>query len=419
MRRNSPLQELDKQYYDEIKKRLESYFKIQIKTFTDCKIASQHLAEKKVHVSTHTLARMFGILKTKLKPYTATLNSLCRFLNFDSYAEFCESVNHELKYALQGNNDSFKTGAYSFVALELALANEDWKSMQELLESFHDFEFPENRKLIVKLGNYARIYRNKTYFKKLAEIEFGKILFFESFVDEDDPDGYYSDLLNHYYNNETSKKSERLFFNCFNAANKVYLNKSTEKNQFELINNLANNYFEKLNFHQLSRLLEVNILFDFKMERLNFTLNYNLDKICYAAKMQNENYHKLWIIARSIKALAHSDFLNSSLNHTDFKNLILDVYLKRAGTVNCIADLILQFVIHTIMSKDEKKQILPPPKKQQLIYYNEENSRITIESATAYLYAESKIKSILDKNLFSFAKKTGNNWLFNFNYFKS
>jgi len=413
------LQQLDKQYYNEIKKRIESYFKIQINTFTDCKIASQYLAEKKVHISTHTLARMFGILKSKLKPYTATLNSLCRFLNYESYAEFCKSVNHELKSALHGNNDSFKTGAYSFVALELALANEDWKSMQELLESFQEFDTPENRKLVVKLGNYARIYRNKTYFKKLTEIEYGKLLFFESFVDEDDPDGYYTDLLNNYYNNENNKTSERLFFNCFNAANKVYLNNPIEKKQFELINKLVNNYSEKLYFHQLSRLLEVNILFDYKKEKLKFTLNNHLDKICYAAKMHNEYYHKLWIIGRSIKALAHSDFLKNTLNHNDFKSLILDVYLKRNGIVNCIADLILQFAIHTILSKDENKQFLPPPKKLQLIYYNEENSRIAIESATAYLYAEDKVKNILDKNLFSFAKKTGNTWLFNFNYFKS
>jgi len=419
MRKNNPLQQLDKQYYNEIKKRIESYFKIQINTFTDCKIASQYLAEKKVHISTHTLARMFGILKSKLKPYTATLNSLCRFLNFESYAEFCKSVNHDLKSALHGNNDSFKTGAYSFVALELALANEDWTSMQELLESFQEFGTPENKKLIIKLGNYARMYRNKTYFKKLTEIQYGKFLFFESFVDEDDPDGYYTDLLNHYYNNENNKIGERLFFNCFNAANKVYLNQPIEKKQFDLVKKLSENYPDKLYFHQQSRIKEVNILYDYKTGKLEKNLFNHLDDICIVINNYNDLQKKTWIVARCIKAIAHCNLISESMNHESFKKIILELYSLRNVNVNCIADLILQFAIHAILYKDETKQIMPPPKKLELIYYNEENSRIAIESATAYLYAEDKVKNIFDKNLFSFAKKTGNTWLFNFNYFKS
>jgi hypothetical protein len=414
MRRSSPLQQLDKQYYIELKKQLEIYFQIQINTFTDCKTASQKLAEKKVHISTHTLARMFGILKTKLKPYTATLNSLCRFLNFENYAEFCKSVNHEREDTLQGEKDSFKTGTYSFVALELALANQDWKSMQNLLQSFQDFDTPSNRKLVIKLGHYARLNRNKMYFEKLAEIKYGKLLFFESFVDEDDSDGYYTDLLKHYYNNENNKISERLFFNCFNVANKVYLNKPNEKKQFELIKKLTNSYSKKLYFHQQSRISEVNILYDYKSGKLQNTLFNHLDNICSLIKNYNELHEKIWIVSRCIKAIAHSNFLKELLSHSDFKKLILDLYLKNNGKVNCIADLILQFSIHAIFNKEENKHILPPPKKLQNIHYNEENSRIAIESATAYLYAENKVKSVLDVNLYSFAKKTGNNWLYSF-----
>jgi hypothetical protein len=46
------------------------------------------------------------------------------------------------------------------------------------------------------------------------------------------------------------------------------------------------------------------------------------------------------------------------------------------------------------------------------LHDNETNSRIAIEAATSLLYAEEKIKSILEKNVYSFAKKTGHTWLF-------
>ena len=192
------------------------------------------------------------------------------------------------------------------------------------------------------------------------------------------------------------------------------MNKPNEKKQFELIKKLTNSYSKKLYFHQQSRISEVNILYDYKSGKLQNTLCNHLDNICSLIKNYNELHEKIWIVSRCIKAIAHSNFLKELLSHSDFKKLILDLYLKNNGKVNCIADLILQFSIHAIFNKEENKHILPPPKKLQNIHYNEENSRIAIESATAYLYAENKVKSVLDVNLYSFAKKTGNNWLYSF-----
>jgi hypothetical protein len=43
---------------------------------------------------------------------------------------------------------------------------------------------------------------------------------------------------------------------------------------------------------------------------------------------------------------------------------------------------------------------------------NETNARILIEAATASLYAQNSVKSILDTNIHSFAKQTGQTWVF-------
>jgi uncharacterized protein YpmB len=77
-----------------------------------------------------------------------------------------------------------------------------------------------------------------------------------------------------------------------------------------------------------------------------------------------------------------------------------------------IADLIIQFTVHAYIKTDKAQYEIMVPKKLQKIYYNESNSRIALESATALIYAEGKVKKILEKNLYAFARKSGNGWLF-------
>jgi hypothetical protein len=412
MRKTSIEQQLDQLYYQELKFALEVHFQFQVNTFTDCKILSQKLAQKKVHVSAHTLARMFGIFKTKLKPYTATLNLICRFLKYDSFAAFCKIVNQETEHSLKGKFASFKTGPFSFVALELALANEDWLSMQELLEAFHDFDTKDNDDLTMKLGMYARQTNNPIYFKKLNEIHHGKLLFFQSFVDEDDPDNYYSNILKKYYNNKSNEPNERLFYNCYQASKNIYLNKAIDRQQTLFLNEMHHFLSSECHFHELSRFLEVKILVDYKNDQLKNSLYNHLENICSALNQYENLYQKTWIVARSIKALAHSKELKKALKHNDFKDVVFNLYHQGKGKIMSIADLIIQFTVHAYINTDKAQREIMAPKKLQKIYYNESNSRIALESATALIYAEGKVKNILEKNLYAFAGKSGHGWIF-------
>lgn len=59
-----------------------------------------------------------------------------------------------------------------------------------------------------------------------------------------------------------------------------------------------------------------------------------------------------------------------------------------------------------------KKGVFYPPQKINALHDNETNARIVIESATSLLYAENNVKNWLEKNVHSFAIKTGNTWVF-------
>jgi len=56
--------------------------------FTDAKILSAAMAEKKVFVSPHTIARLYGIIKPYRKLYKETLNGLASYLDYADWEEY-------------------------------------------------------------------------------------------------------------------------------------------------------------------------------------------------------------------------------------------------------------------------------------------------------------------------------------------
>ena len=80
--------------------------------------------------------------------------------------------------------------------------------------------------------------------------------------------------------------------------------------------------------------------------------------------------------------------------------------------IESIAELIIQFTVHSLQKKIMKNAIVFPPVRISAAHDNETNSRLIIEASTSLLYADGEIKSMLEKNVYSFAKKTGHSWVF-------
>lgn len=401
------MEQLEEEFFiRQLKSEIERKVGFSINEFQDCKALSEEIKLFKISISAHTLARFFGLLKDEHRPYTSTLNLLANFLGLDSYNQFKKQLLNSNNFSLKNQMGDFTAGDFSFVALELAIQQCDWKNVQVILESYQ----LDNRKndLSMFLGNAVRQHHQKDAFlKALVDIKNGVHLYYESFVDEDDPNSYYSKALLDYYKHVNKNEESQLFTTCFIHSKKAYLNKEFDKNQIKDV--IETKYeFSNLHFHQVSRIFEMRIL---ALGRTSKGM-IQCDKIISEALELLPSfifYNQCWILARMIKALSFTKKLNVALKNPDFNTAICSSYFKMEGKVKSIAELIIQLTYHALLRKNGD-QIFAPNRIQEK-HLNETNARIAIESATAYLFAEKQVKAILDKNLIPFSQKTGNAWV--------
>ncbi len=392
-------------YLDQLKRILEEKIGFKVLEFQDCRKLSELLNNEKITISAHTLARFHGILKEAHRPYSSTLNLLADFSGYESYANFCSQIRQSHANAL-ANNRGISGGDFSFTALELAIQMNDWKNVQPILERF-EFRCRDDKNLMTAfLGNSVRQHPNKTEFlKALFKIENGRLLYFESFVDEDDPDGYYSDALTTFYSGRSQGLQKNIFHACFVNTRKIYLNQNVHKKDIELLINtpLEMNEFH---FHQVSRMMELRILTDARknriIQKMDKHIGFILDSLSGYTK-----YEKCWVIARAIKAFSYSNVIDKALEVGDFRQAIFDAYQEMKGLIDSVAELIIQLIVHANPNYFGKS-LIPP---MRFNTFSENNARIVIESATALIYAEKPVSRILQKNLFPFAEKTGNGWI--------
>jgi hypothetical protein len=402
------IQGIETFYIEQLKEKLEGKIGFKILRFYDCRVFSELIEKQKIIISPHTLARFYGLLKKGHKPYVSTLNMLAEFLGHKSFAVFSSSIDTSTIQLLSSPN-CFLTGEFSFTALELAIHSGDYKSVQQILQEYDYKNSLEKNEVSAFLGNAVRNHLKKDdLLKALVEIDNGRALFYESFVDEDDPGNYYSDALSNYYIKHKKDEISLLFKSCFKNAKNIYQNKSCDKSELDFILNFSFD-LNQLHFHQISRLFELKILISgdqnnplshtaaIVQEMLSILPTYIIDD-------------QKWFISRVIKALAFTKRLTFALQNLEFKEKIKQHYFQTAGKVTVVADLITQLTSHLIIDEPFK---LYPLQKVVGNPLNETNTRIAVESASAYMYAKQPVKSILDKNLRNFAQQTGNSWVMN------
>jgi hypothetical protein len=332
------------------------------------------------------------------------LNVLSNFLGYRTFSNFCTDFSLLVHRELH-REFSFGSHAFSFQALELAIDQSDWNNVKMLLEKYEPNEYKTD--FVMYLGNSVRNHTNRHEFLlALNEIENGRHLFYETFVDEDDPDGYYSTALRNYYNSVQKEEGDYIFKSCFLITKSIYENKEFDAFEMNRVADLQVDYI-KLHFHQVSRLLELRILR--AGMKINATIETNklVDEML-ATIFYFSVYESSWILARCIKSLAFCQLLDFAFQRSDFKNAVFNAYAETKGRISSIADLILQFTCHVYRNPDE---FLLTPLRIEEQHFNETKSRMAIESATALLYAKEPVKNVLLKNLSTFTNQTGNTWV--------
>lgn len=393
----------------ELKRKLEKQSGIDLQSYSDCKRFSESLDNVGIHISAMTLSRCFGISESTHRPFLSTLDLLSSYVGFQSFNHFSKETSEVVKFALNHPEMKFSVGEYAYTALELAIQVNDWKTIRNLIEAF-DPEYSLELDFVWFLGKQVRKHPDrKKFLALLADTINGRKYYYEWFVDEDDPDDYYSNAIKLHYNPKLKSIGDQLFFYAYLDSKSIYKGLEVEK-KFNEIYSESCSMVHELHYQQVSRLFEMRILNEFRgMNRLA-----EMEKIVdeLLPLISNKYWRdQNWMLMRSVKALIFTGHFNWLIqHHKELKKQLEKQFANCEGIMLSSADLALQFVVHASPEFNHLKQL--PPTRLRHPIYNEENARITLESATALLYSEPIIRKAMEKNLHSFTAKNENNWVF-------
>ena len=210
-------------YLISISSQIETQLGYKIKNIADAKKLSNLLESYKLSLSAHTIARIYGIVKPFRTPYKETLNLLAQFLKYKDWDDYCinqTNIPFDPNYFLTEASDGF-----SLAILQLALVNEDIDSLKLILNKVH---ITENQALLfeaaVLLGEHVR---KSTKQKEILQILADNIvlhqLFYECYVDEDNPNDYFSEALVQFYlpkvNNDYKRPNCLSLFSSISKVN--------------------------------------------------------------------------------------------------------------------------------------------------------------------------------------------------------
>jgi len=397
-------------YYDQLKRDLVQKSGVSMTSFSDTVLLAAHMEAAKYSISAHTLARFFGFLPSR-KLYPSTLKIICNYLGFEHFEAYRNFVQQTRSRSLFSTNGLFENESYSSQSFEMAIQLMDLNEIQEHLNCI-DFTH-EKIEEIAHLTGF--LVRNSAQQNRLLELLIqtsnGRRLFFERFVDEDDPNDYFSLALQKYYFKEAKSSNNKLFYNCYLIANASYHRKKINEDWVSAVKKEMNKIdYGQLHFHELSRVFETQILIDFQRGGFSRNAITTIQDEVLIVMRSMDNHAQAWVLARLLKALAFSKQLSYAMQNSDFYKVLVDVHKK--SDVSSIGELIVQLVFSRYAEKESNELKVPMTLKSHY-FQNEYNTRLSTEAATKYFYAkpdeQEKTLSILQ----NFSQKTGTSWVLN------
>ncbi len=389
---------------------LENQLGFKIKNIADAQKASNSLVAEKLHISTHTIARLYGVVKPFRTPYKDTLNVLARYLNYSDWEDFCSNqtnIPFDPNYFLTEATDGF-----SLAVLQLALATENFEALKLILDKAIN---NENEAVLFTaaelIGTYVRrSKRQKELLQLLAESTIGNLFFYECYVDEDNENNYFSDALIQYYLPRIDNDYKKLFVYSYlisQTAHKKQLASKYIPEFIKLTNKLDKT---KCHFHELSRWMECSILIDGFNGLLTKTWRKHLEEVIQLS-VNFKDYEKTWLLSRSLKALLLFGF-KEKLFHFEAFNTIVDVIIKnqkKEGSSIALYVIQLYWVSKSIYFKN--RIVYTPFRIHNILFQNESNEKTAIEFGLASFFATGENKNIITSSLKTFCKEKGVSWV--------
>ncbi|WP_264520660.1 hypothetical protein [Flavobacterium sp. N1994] len=389
---------------------VETRLGFKIKNIADAHQASVQLALQKLHISPHTIARLYGVVKPFRTPYKDTLNVLARYCNFTDWEDFCENqtnIPFDPNFFLTEASDGF-----SLAVLQLVLANEDFKALPLVLAQAKNSENETIRFTAAELiGAYVRqSKRQKELLQILAANSIGHLFFYECYVDEDNEGKYFSEALSQYYLPQLNNDYRKLFVYCFIISQTAHKERKASPLIPEFQQLIQELDKANCHFHELSRWIECLILIDGFTGKLPATCTKHIQELV-AVCIDLPNTEKAWLLARSLKALLLFG-LKEELFHNKALNKVIDALIKnQKKEEHSIALYILQYYWICQSMYFKSKTVYAPFRIHNIIFQNESHEKTAIEFAVASLFASGENKSILDSNLKGYCEEKGVHWV--------
>lgn len=389
---------------------VETRLGFKIKNIANAHQASVQLALQKLHISPHTIARLYGVVKPFRTPYKDTLNVLARYIKYTDWEDFCNNqtnIPFDPNFFLTEASDGF-----SLAVLQLALANEDFEALPLVLAQAKANQNETIRFTAAELiGNYVRqSKRQKELLQLLAANSIGHLFYYECYVDEDNEGNYFSEALYRYYLPQLDNDYRKLFVYCFIISQTAHKERKASPliQEFQkLIQQLDKN---NCHFHELSRWIECLILIDGFNGVLPTTwakLVQQLLAIC----TDLPNDEKAWLLARPLKALVLFG-LKAELFNSKTLNEVIDLLIKnQKKEEHSIALYILQYYWICQSMYFKSKTIYAPFRIHNILFQNESNEKAAIEFAIASLFADGTNQNIISTNLKTYCEEKGVKWV--------
>jgi hypothetical protein len=389
---------------------VETQLGFKIKNIADAHNASAQMAVLKLHISPHTIARLYGVVKPFRTPYKDTLNILARFVNYNDWEDFCDNqtnIPFDPNFFLTEASDGF-----SLAMLQLALANEDFEALPLVLAKAKYNDNETIRFTAAELiGAYIRkSKKQRELLQLMADSSFGHHFFYECYVDEDNEGNYFSNALLHHYLPNVTNDYKKLFVYCFIISQTAHKEQKQSSYHKEFQKLTAQLDKEKCHFHELSRWIECLIIIDGYNGLLQNTWKQHVVELVALSVGYNAN-EKAWLFSRSLKALLLFGFKKELFKFNEL-NTVIDILIKnQKKELHSIALYVLQLYWISKSMHSESKIIYNPFRIHNILFQNESNEKIAIEFAVASLFATGENKYILASNLKVYCEEKGVNWV--------
>jgi hypothetical protein len=381
---------------------IEAKCGFKIRSILEAQQLSDIMLSVGINLSTHTLARFFGVIKPERRHYRYTFNLIANYLGYQDYNEWEQynSNNNKLGNRLLIEND------FPLQELELFLITDSLSDIESILQKYSVAEIEPYRFVVSSiLGFYLRNSVKQTdLLRLLSKYELGRNLYFETYVDEDNKNQFFSNALRELYLPQKTEIGKIIFANSFYDTQQIYSGKEPGID-INLLN--MDKKTVHLHIHELSRFWEYYFLI--KIPQLN---NKELVKKLDDLLLETENKNSeetSWIISRPPRAFAFHKKLDVLKKHHPFMDLCLKSLQNEGEFLNSMAALLIQTFL--ITEQDYKSKLFDIKFTPSMDFTNETHNKVLLENICKYYLHREKIGEVHRQKILDAGNYLGKNWV--------